>query len=40
MSFRGSVHYHHGVKHGDVQADVLEKFYILQQKETVSLDVA
>ena len=26
LSFRGSVHYHHGGKHGNVQADVvLEK---------------
>jgi hypothetical protein len=25
LQFRGSVHYHHGEKHGSMQADVLEK---------------
>jgi hypothetical protein len=30
-SFRGSVHYHHGRKHGSVQADMmLEKLRVLE----------
>jgi hypothetical protein len=31
LQFRGSVHYHHGRKHGSVQADmVLEELRVLQ----------
>ena len=36
-SFRDSVHYHHGGKHGSIQADmVLEErdFYILIQRQS------
>ena len=46
--FRGLVCYHHGWKHGSMQADIvlekeIEELFIQtnrQQKETVSLDIA
>jgi hypothetical protein len=27
LHFRGSVHYHHGLKHGSIQADIAVKSY-------------